>query len=206
MLHLGGVQTQQMADRCGCGQRARRAGGVKDFVVRATQKFTHPNADFITRHSRRDELRAAGANGLCHRQRRWKNHRGRVKHRAIVHVVLFGHMGSAGVRHGGQVRAAATARDEHFARPLVGPHAQRKACQAVDRARVVAADGRAKPVDQQVFGFAQHGVRYVGGGQVRGKGGEGGGGARIVLAHSVVPSSARMAWVCSPTLGMASMR
>ena len=163
--HLRGVQPQQLAHRRGRGKRAGRAGGVEHLVVRAAQELAHADADFVAGHAGGQELRAAGARGLRHRERRRKHHRRRVEHRAVVHVVLFGHVRGGGVGDGGQVGAAGATLGDHLARtarthmPRLRPHRLREARDAHHRPRAVAGHGRAEPVDQQVLGEADHGLR-----------------------------------------------
>ena len=154
MLHLRRVQPQQAANGGGGCQRTRRTSGVKHLVMRPTQKLPHPNAHLIARYRRRQQLLAAAAQRLRHRERRGKHHRGRVKHGAVVHVILLGHMRSGGIGHGGKVGTAAAAVDEHFTRADRRPHTGDKAGDAFNRSCTLARQRRAKPVDQQVFGSA----------------------------------------------------
>ena len=98
------------------------------------------------------------AHGLRHRQRRREHHRGGVEHRAVVHVVLLGEVRGRGVDHGRQQRAGAAAVDQHLADgPSRRAHAlRRSASMALHRPRALAGQRRAEPVEQQVFGAAQH--------------------------------------------------
>ena len=177
VLHLRRREVQQTPHGGGGGQRAGRGRGVEHLVVAAAQEFAHANADLVAGHAGRHQLGTAGANALRHRQRRRKDHGRRVEHRAVVHVVLLGHMGRGGIgqrRHHGRA-AGAVAYD--FTRPLCGPLRQRKARDAGDGARLAAGEHRAEPVHPQVFGAALHGLRHVaplqGGGEL-GQGVDGG--------------------------------
>jgi hypothetical protein len=116
VLHLLRVQAQQMAHGGGRRQRARGAGGVEHLVVRPPQKFPDPDANLIAGDCRRQKLFATGAECLGHSQSWWKHHRGRVKHRTVVHIVLLGHMRCGGVGHGGEVGAALGPMDQYFGR------------------------------------------------------------------------------------------
>ena len=160
VLHLHRAKTQQTAHRRGSRQRAGGAGGVKHLVVRAPQKFAYPDADFITRHCRRQQLLAAAAQRLRHRQGRRKHHGGRMEHRTVVHIVLLGHMRSRCVSHGRKVGAALASIDQHFGggigRPGRRPHAGGEAGDGFDRARTLAGHRRAEPVHKQVFDLAYH--------------------------------------------------
>ena len=159
VLHLTGVQPQQLAHSGGGGQRAGRSGRVKHLVVRATEEFTDANTDLVARHAGRQQLLPAGAQRLRGGQRGRKNHRGRVKHRAVVHIVLLGQMRGGGVGHGGQVGTGARAVDDDFSRARLctgRAHGLGKARDACYLPRTVASDGRTKPVNQQVLGTAQH--------------------------------------------------
>ena len=227
VLHLTGVEPQQMPHSSSSGQRAGRAGGVKHTVVRSPQKFAHTDTHFVTHHRSGQQLLAAGTQGLRHRHRRRKHHRGRMEHRAVVHIVLLGYMRSRGVDHGGQVRRVAGAVYDHLGRTLSRSlgrsHRSRKTVDVLHRARTMSAHRGAKPVDQQVFGLADHGLGNVFESQLRCKGGELGrvrshafswrwGGQmdwawrRACTAASSRPSSRRIASVCSPTAGTGSMR
>lgn len=120
VLHLRRREVQQTPHGGGGGQRAAVAG-VEHLVVAAAQEFAHANADLVAGHAGRHQLGTAGANALRHRQRRRKDHGGGVEHRAVVHVVLLGHMGRGGIgqrRHHGRA-AGAVACD--FTRPRRGP-------------------------------------------------------------------------------------
>ena len=184
MLHLRGVQAQQMPHGRSRCQRAGRAGGVKYLVVGATQKLAHPNADLVASHRGGQQLLPARPQRLRHGHRGRKHHRGRVKHRAVVHIVLLGHMRGRGIGHGGQIRAGAGAVDDDFAGARLRPHGQGKAGDAVHRARAMACHGGAKPVHQQVFGLVDHGGGDVGKTQVGGKSrelGTGRGHERVLL-------------------------
>ena len=122
--HLLGRQPQQLAHRRRRGQRAGGAGGVEDLVVRAAEELADADADLVAGHRGREQLAARAPQRLRHRQRRRKHHRGRMEHRAVVHVVLLGH-----VRRRGVDRIAATsglraaAVDQDLARAVGRAHA-----------------------------------------------------------------------------------
>ena len=60
MLHLLRVQAEQITDGRSRRQRAGRAGGVKNLVVRTAEKFTDANADFVTGDRCGEQLLSAG--------------------------------------------------------------------------------------------------------------------------------------------------
>ena len=161
MLHLRGVQPQQVARRCRGSERAGRTRGVEYLVVRAAQKLSDADADFVARHRRRQQARAACADRLRQRQRHRKYHRRRMEHRAVVDIVLLGHMRRRGVDHRRKVRAGLAAAHQHFGRTGARPHRRSKAGDGFDRPCALARQCGAKPVDQQVFGLAQHRWRNV---------------------------------------------
>jgi hypothetical protein len=154
--HLLRIQAQQVAHSGSRGQRARGARGVEHAVVRAPQKLTHANTDFIAHDRSGQQLLAAGAQGLGHRHSGREHHGGRVEHRAVVHIVLLGHVRRSGIGHGRQIRRGACAVDDDFGRTFSRPHRLRKARDGFHRARAVPGHGRAEPVDQQVFDLANH--------------------------------------------------
>ena len=165
-----------MAHRGRRRQRACGAGGVEDAVVRAAQKFAHADADFVTHNRGSQQLATAGANGLRHRHRRRKHDGGRVKHRAVVHIVLLGHMRCGRIGHGGQVGAGARAVNDHLAGTGGRAHGLRKALDGFHRTGTVSCHSRTEPVHQQVFGLAHDRLGNVFKTQLRSKGGKAGGG------------------------------
>ena len=154
--HHFGRQAQQPPHRGRRSHRARGAGGVEHLVVRAAQKFADTDADFVAGHAGHQQIAPAGAQRLRHRQRGREDHRRRVEDRAVVHVVLFGEMRGRGVDRRGHHRAAAAAVDQHLAGTVGGPLRQPEARQRFDRSRALAGQRRGKPVEEQVFGAAQH--------------------------------------------------
>jgi hypothetical protein len=161
MRHLLGREPQQMAHRGRGRQRAGGAGGVKDLVVRAAQKLTDADADLVAGHRCRQQLTAAAPKCLRHRERRRKHHRRRVEHRAVVHVVLLGHMRRGGVDCRGHQRAGAATVDQHLGRSIARPLRQHDPRDRFHRPRTLAGQRRAEPVEQQVFGAAHHGARHI---------------------------------------------
>ena len=213
MLHAGRIEPEQMPGRRGGGQRAGGAGGVEHLVVRAAQKLADTNADLVARHRGRQQLWPAGAERLGPRQRHRKDHRGRMEHRAVVHIVLLGHVRSRGVDHRREVRAAAPAPQQHLARARGGPRSTGERGNGLDRACAVARQGRTEPVDQQIFCAAHHGCGDVAEAQFGGEAGQRFGGHQIAsaarsaaMSSSPRPSARRMVSLCSPTAGTASMR
>ena len=100
-----GVEPQQVAHRGRGGQRAGGAGGVEHLVVRAAEELADADADLVAGDRGRQQLAAASAERLRHRQRRREHHRGRMEHRAVVHVVLLGEVRGRGVDHRREQRA-----------------------------------------------------------------------------------------------------
>jgi hypothetical protein len=109
---------------------------------------------------------------LRNRQGNREHDRGRVEHRAVVHVVLLGEMRGGGVDHRGEQRRAAAARDQDFTRAVLRPHLPREGLDDLHRAAGLAGQRRAEPVEEQVFGAPQHGLRDVFETQVGGEGGQ----------------------------------
>ncbi len=171
--HLRRRQPQQAPDRGGRRQRAGGAGGVEDLVVRAPQEFADPDTDFIAGHRRCQQFAAAAAERLRHRQRRREHHGGRMEHRAVVDVVLFGEMRSCRVDHRREQHRGMAARNQHFGGAVGRPHLAREPFDGFDRTRALAGQDRTEPVQHQVFGAADHRVGNVVELQFGGKGGEG---------------------------------
>ena len=154
--HGGRVQAQQAPGRGGRRHRARSARGVKHLVVRASQKFAHAYAHLIARHRRHQKLTAAAAQLLGHGKRHGKHHGSRVEDRGVVHIVLLHKVRGRRIHSGRHHGAAAAAPVQHFARPLGRPLREPKPRERLHRARVFAGQGRAHPVEEQVFGAPEH--------------------------------------------------
>ena len=172
MQHLLRREAQQVACRGGGGERAGRAGGVEGLVVRAAEKLADANADLVAGDRRGDQLATRSAERLCGGERGREHDRGRMEHRAVVHIVLLGDVRGGGVHHRGEERCRAAARDQHFAGATGGAHLAREALDGFDRADALAGQGRAEPVEQQVFSAAHHRVRDPLETQLGGEGGE----------------------------------
>jgi hypothetical protein len=225
MLHFFRVQAQQMPNCRRSRQRARGTRGVEHLVVRAAQKLPHPNAYFIAHDRCSQEAFPTGSKRLRHRQRHWEDDSGGVKHRAVMHIILFGHMRGRRIDHGRHVGAGAGSVNQHFTSALHRPHGSTKMRDALHRPCTLARQCRTKPVDQQIFGLANHSAReylqtsswprrprvglcsyqYVR--QWVPKKNQM---ARVernaAMSASVRPSSRKTASVCSPIAGIASIR
>ncbi|MNU71772.1 hypothetical protein D3C71_612070 [compost metagenome] len=162
MQHLLRRQLEQAAHRRGCRERARRRRGVEGAVVRPAQELADADAHLVARDHGRQQLRAAGAEALCHRQCGCDDHGGRVEHRAVVHVVLLHVVRGRRVDHRREQRRAGAPRGEDLARPVGGAHHLREALDAAYRPRGAGREHRAEPVEHQVLGAAQHGRGDVG--------------------------------------------
>ena len=172
--------------------------------MRAAQELADADADLVARNRRRQQLPPAGADGLRHRHGGGKDDRRRVEHRAVVHVVLLGHVRGRRVGHGSEVGAGPCASGDHFARARCGhvaagrglrPHGHGEARDAFHRARPMAGHCGTEPVHQQVLGIAHDGLGNGVEAQLGSKGGElgGVGGHQGVLMNEV---GTNPAWNC----------
>ena len=80
-------------------QRADRARGVEDAVVRAAHEFADADAGLVAGNRCQQHLGAGLAFGLRRRHHGREDHGGRVQHRAVVHVVLLHHVRQIGRAH-----------------------------------------------------------------------------------------------------------
>ena len=236
VLHLRGREAQQPAHGGSSGQGAGRGRGVEDAVVAAAQEFAHADADLVAGHAGGHELGAAGADALGDGQRGREDHGRGVKDRAVVHVVLLGHMRGRGIGQGRHHGRGGVGTAQDLARPLRRSLGQRKARDALHGARALACEHGAEPVHPEVFGALLNGGGNVVPAQRGSELGQRmdahlgvvfhGLGLRRILGHApwfqgavfpgvghsalmrsaLQPSSARMAALCSPTAGTASMR
>lgn len=149
MVEPGCVQPDQPADRRGCCHCASRAGGVEYLVVRASEEFSHSNAHFIAGDAGSQDFAAGLLLSLRNRQNGRKDHRRRVKDRAVVNVVLFHDMGGRRIDHRCEVGACAPPRRDDGAWAVRRPHGTRKTVDHLDLVRALAGQRRAEPVDHQ---------------------------------------------------------
>ncbi|MNI48867.1 hypothetical protein D3C73_1034540 [compost metagenome] len=170
--HLVGRELEQAAGGDGGGQGAGRARRVENLVVRAPQEFTHPDAHFIARNRRHQQVTARTAQRLRNRQRGREHYGGRMEHRTVVDVVLLHHVGRRRVHHGGKQGRGAAAVDQHFAGSIGRPHRSGIAVYGQHRARRRAGEYRRQAIQQQIFGAAQYRRRDVFVAQFGGKGGQ----------------------------------
>src|SRR5690606_35657446 len=182
--HLFGIQAQQPGHRDGRRQRAHRAGGVEDLVVRAPQEFAYAYAHFVARHRSHEQVLARAAQRLGYRQRGWKHHGGRVEHRTVVHVVLFHHVCRRGVDHGGEQWRGLPPSDQYLRWSVGWTHGRRIALDGLHRPRARARQYRTQAVKQQVFGSPQYGGRDIVKAQVGGEFRERGAGVGVMVGHS----------------------
>ena len=122
MQHPLGRQPQQMAGGGRGGEGPGGAGGVEGPVVRAAEELADPDADLVADDRSRQQLATGPAEGLRHGQRRRKDDRCGMEHRAVVHVVLLGEMRGRRVHHRREQGRAAAAADQDLRRALVRPH------------------------------------------------------------------------------------
>jgi hypothetical protein len=157
--HVLGVETQQPArGRCG-GQRAGRAGGMEDPIVRPPEELTDPDADLVTGDRGYQHLLAGRPDGLSDRQRRREDDVRRMKHGSIVDIILLGDMACGCVDHDCEVGRGAPTGDQDFRRAFPTPHRLGKALDRLDRASRTTGERRTGPIHEQIFGPREDGIR-----------------------------------------------
>ncbi len=152
------IEIHQLAHRHSGGQGADGRGGVEDAVMRAAEEFADANARLVAGDRGHQQVAAGFAQVLRGRQRRREHHGGRVQHGAVVQVVLLHQVRTGAVHQRGEIGAAALAVDEDARRPFRRAHLLRIALEQRDGVRSRAGQGRAEPVEKQVFGAGEHRV------------------------------------------------
>ncbi|MNN15359.1 hypothetical protein D3C81_1284610 [compost metagenome] len=156
-----GIQVVELGHRGRGGERADGARGVEHGVVRAAHELADADAGLIAGDRRQQHLGAGLAFGLRRGDDGREHHRGRVQHRAVVHVVLLDHVRRSAVDQRGEVGRGAAPVDQHFGVALARPHGGGEFLQAAHGRGVLAGDGRGNPVKEQVLGALDHGGGHV---------------------------------------------
>ncbi len=150
------VETHQLANGHCRGQGADRRGGVEDAVMRAAEELADADARLVAGHRGHQQLSAGLAEILRRRQRSGKHDRGRVQHGAVVQVVLLHQVRTGGIHQRGEIGRAALAVDQNARRPVGRAHLLRVTLEQRNRMRAGAGQGRAEPVEKEVFGAGEH--------------------------------------------------
>jgi hypothetical protein len=149
--HSLSVGAEQACDGGRRGERARRAGGVEDLVVGATEKGPDPDTGLVAHDRCGYEVPARGPGLLGSGERGGENYGRRVEDGFVVDVVLLYDVRGCSVHQRGEEGSGPPARDQYLARTFVRAHRLREPFQCLDWPGVPSRKGRRDPVQKELL-------------------------------------------------------
>ena len=122
----------------------------------AAEKAADADADLVAGHRRQQKVASRRTTLLGDRQRRRKHHRARVKHRAVVDIVLFGNVRGCAIDQGGEQRRGRSPGRQHLGSAVGRSHLGRQRLHRRGRGLPAPGKRRADPVDEEIDGPVEH--------------------------------------------------